>query len=71
MTHYDIKCDNVLIDFNNSSSNNLSKAIQSVDDDRLKLALADFGECKIFLDEKDELCQRNRGTEYCRPPEML
>ncbi len=57
VTHYDIKCDNVLIDSNNTgSTNNLSKAIQSIDEDRLKLALADFGECKIFSDEKDELC---------------
>jgi len=27
-----------------------------MEDDKLKLAIADFGECKIFSDEKDELC---------------
>eukprot|EP00347_Sterkiella_histriomuscorum_P005241 403357349 len=71
VTHYDIKCDNVLIDVS-STSNNLTK-VQTVsqDNDRLKLAIADFGECKIFSDEKDELCQRNRGTDYYKSPEML
>lgn len=72
MTHYDIKCDNVLIDFSNSSGGQgLQKAGSLSEDDRLRLALADFGECKMFSDDKDELDQRARGMEYCRPPEML
>jgi len=37
----------------------------------MRLTIGDFGECKIFSNEKDELCQRNRGTDYCKSPEML
>jgi serine/threonine protein kinase len=37
----------------------------------IKLTIGDFGECKIFSSEKDELCQRNRGTDFCKSPEML
>jgi len=40
-------------------------------DEGFRLAIGDFGECKIFSSEKDELCQRNRGTDFCKSPEML
>lgn len=55
VTHYDIKCDNVLIDTDSapSTSNNgggISKFGPQFDEDnsRLKLSIADFGECKMF-----------------------
>ncbi len=41
MTHYDIKADNILL---------LAKG------DEFKIALADFGECKMFSSEDDEYC---------------
>ena len=37
----------------------------------MKITIGDFGECKIFLSEKDENCVVNRGTDYCKSPEML
>jgi len=57
VTHYDIKCDNVFLDETEGSG--------------FRLAIGDFGECKIFTNDKDELCQRNRGTDFCKSPEML
>lgn len=75
VTHYDIKCDNVFLDFNtDGNSNSLSNQFVSScdnDEDRIKLTIGDFGECKIFSSEKDEFCQRNRGTDFCKAPEML
>ena len=41
------------------------------EDDKIKLTIGDFGECKVFSNEKDEFCQRNRGTDFCKSPEML
>lgn len=37
----------------------------------MKITIGDFGECKIFLSETDEMCIVNRGTDYCKSPEML
>ena len=76
VTHYDIKCDNVLLDLGQSGSgasgNGLSKIRAPTDDeDRLRITIGDFGECKMFQDDRDELDQRPRGTDYCKSPEML
>ena len=66
ITHYDLKCDNVLIDAPDiiKPDMNLSEVVFSV-------YLADFGECKIFLNQEDELDLRNRGTDFIKSPEML
>ncbi len=56
ITHYDIKADNILL---------------IMKDEEVKIALADFGECKIFTSEEDEYCLKTRGTEYIKSPEML
>ena len=64
VTHYDIKCDNVFLDINPVSSSSLSQQfsnfIQSDNEDenggKMRLTIGDFGECKIFSNEKDELC---------------
>ena len=73
MTHYDIKCDNVFLDINptNGTSYTLSNQWQEQEEDKIKITIGDFGECRIFSGEKDELCQRNRGTDFCKSPEML
>ena len=43
MTHYDIKCDNILIDFKGSDS------------EKFSITVGDFGECHMYCDEgKDE-----------------
>ena len=33
--------------------------------------MGDFGECLIFLSDKDELNTRSRGTEVIMSPEMM
>ena len=35
------------------------------------ITVGDFGECRIFLNDKDEFCTRNRGTDFIKSPEML
>ena len=37
----------------------------------MSVKIADFGECKMFINEQDEYCTRNRGTECIKSPEML
>ncbi|CAD8067421.1 unnamed protein product [Paramecium sonneborni] len=39
--------------------------------DDMHVVLTDFGESSIFINEEDEYCVRNRGTEYIKSPEML
>ncbi|CAD8058754.1 unnamed protein product [Paramecium primaurelia] len=39
--------------------------------DGMHVVLTDFGESSIFINEEDEYCVRNRGTEYIKSPEML
>jgi len=61
VTHYDIKCDNVFIDFNTDGSSASSLSSQFIpfsdnEDEKMKLTIGDFGECKIFSNEKDEFC---------------
>jgi serine/threonine protein kinase len=54
VTHYDLKADNVLLDDQEAS--------------RAKVVLADFGEAKIYSDERDELDVKNRGTDCIKSP---
>lgn len=56
VTHYDLKCDNVLLEG---------------DPNDCRVTLGDFGECRMFINAEDELCLRNKGTEYIKSPEML
>lgn len=61
VTHYDIKCDNVLLDFNTDGSGASSLSSQFLplgenEEDKIKLTIGDFGECKVFSNEKDEFC---------------
>ena len=108
-THYDIKCDNIVLDFdpnefpsktNNKYNNNENKYIENMHNKKglnsknkenqyenislsssqylpfsssnnICIRVADFGECKIFLNEKDEYCTRSRGTDVIKSPEML
>lgn len=36
-----------------------------------RLITLTFALCRMFVDEDDEFCMRNRGTEYIKSPEML
>lgn len=60
VTHYDIKCDNILLDY-----------VTSADGGNIKITVGDFGECKMFTSEKDEFDEKNWGTEVIMSPEML
>ena len=72
-THYDIKCDNIVIDFLPNNNTNCSKDLSNTtgNEDDICIRVADFGECRIFLNEKDEYCTRSRGTDVIKSPEML
>lgn len=56
VSHYDIKCDNVLLD-------------DPIED--CQVTIGDFGESRMFVNSEDEVCMRNKGTEYIKSPEML
>ena len=59
VTHYDLKADNVLLQFN------------AGEDEPCRVVLGDFGECRIFDFGRDELDMKSRGTECIKSPEML
>lgn len=40
-------------------------------EDDFEITIGDFGECKIFQNEKEEFCTRTRGTDSIKSPEML
>lgn len=54
VTHYDIKGDNILLQFLPSSDPKQQPKVNVV--------FADFGVAKIYEDEKDELDLKSRGT---------
>lgn len=64
VTHYDLKCDNILLDVSDTISH--ADGLPEV-----TTTLADFGECRIFLNEDEEFDFKDRGTECIRSPEML
>ncbi|KAJ9453563.1 hypothetical protein DIPPA_21830 [Diplonema papillatum] len=64
IVHCDLKCDNVLLTWPDSSD------VGCVCDDVPSVALCDFGE-SIFVEEVVKAAQRARGTECNRAPEML
>ena len=49
----------------------MNRDLSNLTEDDFEITIGDFGECKIFSDEKDELCTRNRGTDSIKSPEML
>ena len=65
-THYDLKCDNIVLDYLPNG-----KDIGATSEDDKCIRVADFGECRIFLNENDEYCTRSRGTDVIKSPEML
>eukprot|EP00397_Hematodinium_sp_SG-2012_P000250 GEMP01000250.1.p1 GENE.GEMP01000250.1~~GEMP01000250.1.p1 ORF type:complete len:2496 (+),score=449.20 GEMP01000250.1:95-7582(+) len=77
--HYDLKCDNIMLDTTqkfNGARDDL--AIGAGDNTEINLfgglhyaALGDFGESRLLEDMSDEWDRRNRGTECIKAPEML
>lgn len=75
VTHYDLKADNILIDFIDSNAHGghshssstrggkLSNEDTMMLGRNLQVILADFGECNMFSSEQDEYCLLSRGTD--------
>ncbi|CAJ1446522.1 unnamed protein product [Effrenium voratum] len=72
--HYDLKCDNIMVEVTPRSAwSPQSTAASPSEDSGLevpKVALGDFGESRI-MENSQELDMRNRGTEIIKGPEML
>ena len=74
ITHYDLKCDNIVLDFVSNFKESNTYDVDVTDEnenDSICIIVADFGECKMFLNEVDEHCTRSRGTDVIKSPEML
>ncbi|CAE8681072.1 unnamed protein product, partial [Polarella glacialis] len=82
IVHYDLKCDNIMIELNKPhgapgasedaphSTEHEEPKSSSHDELVPRIALVDFGESRRF-GASDELDLRNRGTELVKAPEML
>jgi serine/threonine protein kinase len=86
VSHYDIKCDNILIDFkaddhvkgrNSDSSdrsrenNDRQEGNDGDENNDFRITVGDFGECWMYSGKHDEFCTKDRGTEFIKAPEML
>ena len=74
ITHYDLKCDNIVLDFVSNFKENNTYDVDVTDENEnysICIIVADFGECRMFLNEVDEHCTRSRGTDVIKSPEML
>ena len=75
VNHFDIKCDNFLIQplnddlWTDDDENHFWDPISDVPN--FSVCLADFGEAKFFSNEIEAYTTRNRGTEFNKSPEML
>jgi serine/threonine protein kinase len=63
--HYDLKMDNILVDFGSGRDMAMSVRDWIIP----KIAIADFGESRVT--EPGQVCLKNRGTECIKAPEML
>ncbi|KAF4675597.1 hypothetical protein FOL47_007549 [Perkinsus chesapeaki] len=67
LVHYDLKCDNIMV-----LESGGGPAWRPVRGGGPAVVLADFGESRVLEGpEYTDLCIRNRGTEFVKPPEML
>ncbi|ELP94945.1 hypothetical protein EIN_250390, partial [Entamoeba invadens IP1] len=68
--HYDIKCENFLIEPLPGVSLDAVTNPQT-EIPPFRLCLADFGEACVYRNDKEANATRHRGTESIKPPEML
>lgn len=72
VNHYDIKCDNFLLEpLDPFLPEEQFWDHSGVDLPNFSVCLADFGEAKIWKEESDSFTTHNRGTEFMKSPEML
>jgi hypothetical protein len=62
--HYDLKMDNILVDYGTLDHKDHHLFIP-------KVGVTDFGEARIVHSDTEVPCMRNRGTECLKSPEML
>ena len=65
VTHYDLKCDNVLLVETTGRGKESSSAKAPA------VTIADFGESHMFVSEKDEFFTTSKGTINIQSPEMV
>ncbi|KAF4755536.1 hypothetical protein FOZ63_028412, partial [Perkinsus olseni] len=72
LVHYDLKCDNIMVlDTHPRRGSQLTSTARG-SSSGIAVVLADFGESRVLEGPQNtDLCVRNRGTEFVKPPEML
>lgn len=71
INHFDLKCDNVLIDPIDPNIEEEELLNPRSDKPPFNVCLADFGESTVYQSEDDGYTTRSRGTEFNKSPEML
>lgn len=71
LNHYDIKCDNFLIDPLNAAISDEAILNQDSYTPNFKLCIADFGESYVYSENEPNFTLESRGTEFIKSPEML
>jgi hypothetical protein len=71
INHYDIKCDNFLINPIDPNMTDEDLYNPSGDTPPFTVCLADFGESIVYTTEEESYTTDNRGTEFIKSPEML
>ncbi|KAK9811788.1 hypothetical protein WJX72_010021 [[Myrmecia] bisecta] len=71
VVHFDLKCDNILLEALPGCSEEDFWSPPSADALPFRVVLADFGESRMFTSADNSVTARNRGTECVKSPEML
>lgn len=72
VNHYDIKCDNFLIDPKLPGTPGIKIYNQETDTPNFSVCLADFGESLVYTDPiEGYVTLHPRGTDFIKSPEMM
>ncbi|KAF4687136.1 hypothetical protein FOZ63_034127, partial [Perkinsus olseni] len=72
LVHYDLKCDNIMVLETRYRRGSQPTSTARGSSSGIAVVLADFGESRVLEGPHNtDLCVRNRGTEFVKPPEML
>eukprot|EP01127_Copromyxa_protea_P023000 TRINITY_DN849_c0_g1_i6.p1 TRINITY_DN849_c0_g1~~TRINITY_DN849_c0_g1_i6.p1 ORF type:complete len:2785 (-),score=584.38 TRINITY_DN849_c0_g1_i6:43-8397(-) len=69
--HYDLKCDNFLVDPDDPDIKNEELYEQTKDTPNFTICIADFGESLVYTNPAEGYTLDSRGTEFIKSPEML